>query len=172
LPFYLGSTGKPKGVEISHKNILSCARSYYSIVKDIIDINDNHIYISYLPLSHIFEFVTEFLLFVIGVKIGYSSPLTLIDTSSCIRKGDHGDITLLRPTILPSVPLVLDRISKEVYDNISRLNFLVNLIKSTVRSGRVSSVAASQRPLAADRRVTSHTKVGFLNYTLLMFNWQ
>ena len=45
-----------------------------------------------------------------GAAIGYSSPLTLTDTSSKIKKGTTGDATVLKPTLLTSVPAILDRI--------------------------------------------------------------
>ena len=53
-----------------------------------------------------------------GIPIGYSSPLTLTDNSSKIKKGYKGDATILRPTIIASVPLMLDRIYKGIQDKI------------------------------------------------------
>ncbi|XP_037929730.1 long-chain-fatty-acid--CoA ligase 3-like [Teleopsis dalmanni] len=54
-----------------------------------------------------------------GVPIGYSTPLTLIDTSSKIMRGSKGDATVLKPTCMTSVPLILDRISKGINDKIN-----------------------------------------------------
>lgn len=54
-----------------------------------------------------------------GVPVGYSTPLTLIDTSSKIMKGCKGDATVLRPTCMTSVPLILDRISKGINDKVN-----------------------------------------------------
>ena len=48
----------------------------------------------------------------LGIPIGYSSALTMTDTSSKIKRGSKGDASVLRPTILASVPLILDRIYK------------------------------------------------------------
>lgn len=45
-----------------------------------------------------------------GAAIGYSSPLTLTDTSSKIMKGTKGDASVLKPTLLTAVPAILDRI--------------------------------------------------------------
>jgi long-chain acyl-CoA synthetase len=91
-----------------------------SIVKSILNSNESHVYIGYLPLAHILEFATETILFIIGVKIGYSTPYTLTDMGTAIRQGDSGDATLLRPTLMAAVPLVLDRIRKGIYDKINR----------------------------------------------------
>lgn len=40
-----------------------------------------------------------------GVPIGYSTPLTMLDTSSKIMKGTMGDATILQPTVITSVPV-------------------------------------------------------------------
>ena len=49
---------------------------------------------------------------VFGVSIGYSSPNTLTDKSTMIKKGAKGDTTVLKPTFMACVPLILDRIYK------------------------------------------------------------
>jgi long-chain acyl-CoA synthetase len=118
--YSIGSTGIPKGVIIPHKNMIRAATSYMSVVKNVMNSIESHVYIGYLPLAHILEFATETFLFIIGVKIGYSTPYTLTDTGTAIRQGDSGDATLLRPTLMAAVPLVLDRIRKGIYDKINR----------------------------------------------------
>ena len=45
-------------------------------------------------------------------RIGYATPNTMMDSSSMIKKGFKGDATLLRPTFMAGVPLILDRIYK------------------------------------------------------------
>jgi long-chain acyl-CoA synthetase len=115
-----GSTGIPKGVIITHKNFMVAASSYISAVENIMNNIESHVYIGYLPLAHILEFATETFLFIIGVRIGYSTPYTLTDTGTAIRQGDSGDAILLRPTLMAAVPLVLDRIRKGIYDKINR----------------------------------------------------
>ena len=49
---------------------------------------------------------------VMGVPVGYSSANTMTDLSTAIKRGDKGDVTLLQPTLICSVPLVLIRIQK------------------------------------------------------------
>lgn len=46
----------------------------------------------------------------VGCAIGYGSPLTLTDTSSKIKKGTKGDVSVLKPTLLTAVPAILDRV--------------------------------------------------------------
>ncbi|CAG2121355.1 unnamed protein product, partial [Medioppia subpectinata] len=59
-------------------------------------------------------------MFSVGIRVGYSTPNTLTDVGTAIRPGDKGDATLLRPTLMAGVPLVLDRIRKGIVDKISR----------------------------------------------------
>ena len=47
-----------------------------------------------------------------GVPIGYSSPLTLMDKSSKIKRGCQGDCSVLRPTLMAAVPMILDRVAQ------------------------------------------------------------
>jgi len=54
-----------------------------------------------------------------GMAIGYSSPLTMTDKSSKIKQGCKGDATILKPTVIASVPLMLDRIYKGIQENVS-----------------------------------------------------
>ena len=63
----------------------------------------------YLPLAHILELLSENTMMVQGVPIGYSSPNTLTDKSTKIMKGCQGDCSVLKPTLMCAVPLILDR---------------------------------------------------------------
>ncbi len=54
-----------------------------------------------------------------GIPIGYSSPLTMTDTSSKIKRGCKGDTGVLRPTIIMMVPLIVDRIYKGITEKVS-----------------------------------------------------
>ena len=40
-----------------------------------------------------------------GVPMGYSTPLTMTDRSTKIKRGSQGDATVLRPTFLAAVPV-------------------------------------------------------------------
>ena len=45
-----------------------------------------------------------------GCAIGYGSALTLTDTSNKVKKGTKGDASMLKPTLMATVPAILDRI--------------------------------------------------------------
>lgn len=71
-------------------------------------------------MAHIFELLAESVCLLTGVPIGYSTPNTLIDSSSMIMKGCKGDASVLQPTCMTTVPLILDRISKGINDKVNR----------------------------------------------------
>lgn len=62
--------------------------------------------ISFLPLAHMFERLVETLFFMFGLKVGYYSG----DVKNLIE-----DIKELKPTVVPLVPRVLNRIYSKVY---------------------------------------------------------
>jgi long-chain acyl-CoA synthetase len=76
------------------------------------------VYIGYLPLAHVLELMCESICFLSGIPIGYSTPLTMTDTSSKIKRGCKGDCSVLRPTIMATVPLILDRIFKGIQEKV------------------------------------------------------
>ncbi|XP_035218084.1 long-chain-fatty-acid--CoA ligase 4-like isoform X3 [Stegodyphus dumicola] len=106
-----GSTGIPKGVMLTHKNMVTTATGLLDCIP-VLEPDD--MYIGYLPLAHAFEIAAECFFFVMGVPFGYSSPHTMTDKSTAIMPGCKGDASLLKPTILTAVPLMLDRIRKGV----------------------------------------------------------
>lgn len=105
-----GSTGTPKGVLLSHANCIGTMKNFCDIFK----IYPDDVLIGFLPLAHVFELLAESVCLLTGVPIGYSTALTLIDSSSKIMKGCKGDASVLKPTCMTSVPLILDRISKGI----------------------------------------------------------
>ncbi|KAI2808186.1 Long-chain-fatty-acid--CoA ligase 4 [Blomia tropicalis] len=91
---------------------------YTSGTTDIIDEAPIHRYISYLPMAHVLELTVESFFFFGGVEIGYASPFTLTDSAPGLASDQKCDIKLLKPTVITAVPLVLDRILKEVNEKL------------------------------------------------------
>ncbi len=129
-----GSTGVPKGVMIRHKNLLKAMQSFLTMAQ-ILSLKD--VYIAYLPLAHLYELGLELFCLSLGMSIGYATPLTLTDKSTGIKKGCRGDATLLKPTLMAAVPLVLNRIRKDIEEQVeqngyffkSLFNFLIEYKK-------------------------------------------
>ncbi|KAH8854813.1 Long-chain-fatty-acid--CoA ligase 4 [Schistosoma japonicum] len=114
----LTSNGQPKGVEMTHENLVSAIAGHLQRLPKLRSNYD--IYVGYLPLAHVLELTCELSCVIMGVRIGYSNPQTLTDTSSRIKR-DYclGDVSLLRPTLFASVPIILERISKAVWEKVN-----------------------------------------------------
>lgn len=110
-----GSTGTPKGVLLSHNNLIATIKGFC----DVVPIYPDDVLLGFLPLAHVFELLAESVCLLTGVPIGYSTPLTLIDSSSKIMKGCKGDATVLKPTCMTTVPLILDRLTKGINDKVN-----------------------------------------------------
>ena len=89
-------------------------------------------YIGYLPLAHVLELTSELSLLIMGIPIGFSNPQTLTDSSTRIKKGAcRGDIILLKPTLFATVPTVLDRITKSVWESVKEGGPLMEAVSSS-----------------------------------------
>merc|ERR1712002_178057 len=142
-----GSTGTPKGVIVTHRNLLKAVNGYlYQLNR--VPVSSADMYIGYLPLAHVLELIAENMMLVFGVAIGYSSPNTLTDKSTMIQKGASGDASILKPTMMACVPLVLDRIYKGVHENVKKkgdffeklFNFCVEYKKAAVKRGESTPI--------------------------------
>ncbi|XP_068813015.1 long-chain-fatty-acid--CoA ligase 4 isoform X1 [Struthio camelus] len=116
-----GSTGKPKGVMMMHKNLIAGMTGQCERIPGL---GPKDTYIGYLPLAHVLELTAEISCVTYGCRIGYSSPLTLSDQSSKIKKGSKGDCTVLKPTLMAAVPEIMDRIYKNVMSKVQEMNYI------------------------------------------------
>ncbi|XP_060098173.1 fatty acid CoA ligase Acsl3 [Heteronotia binoei] len=114
-----GSTGIPKGVMISHCNLIS---GITGMAERIPHLGEKDTYIGYLPLAHVLELSAELVCLAHGCRIGYSSPQTLSDQSSKIKKGSKGDVSTLKPTLMAAVPEIMDRIYKNVMSRVNEMS--------------------------------------------------
>ncbi|XP_002737732.1 fatty acid CoA ligase Acsl3-like [Saccoglossus kowalevskii] len=111
-----GSTGTPKGVMISHSNLMSGLSGQ---VQKVYGLSSRDVFIAYLPAAHVLELAAELAVISHGACIGYSTPLTLTDNSSKIKRGTKGDVAVLRPTLMTTVPVILDRVYKGVMEKVN-----------------------------------------------------
>merc|ERR1719233_110919 len=108
-----GSTGVPKGVVLTHYNLVQALYCIIPTATDALgDPKANDCYIAILPLAHVLELLAENLMLVMGIPIGYSSPKTFTDTGTGLARGTRGDASILKPTCVCVVPLILDTIYK------------------------------------------------------------
>ncbi|XP_054453376.1 long-chain-fatty-acid--CoA ligase 4 [Anoplopoma fimbria] len=116
-----GSTGRPKGVMIVHSNLIAGMTGQCERIPGL---GPNDTYIAYLPLAHVLEMTAEISSVTYGCRIGYSSPQTLSDQSTKIKRGSKGDSSVLRPTLMAAVPEIMDRINKNVMSKVQEMNVI------------------------------------------------
>ncbi|XP_061089599.1 long-chain-fatty-acid--CoA ligase 4 isoform X1 [Conger conger] len=116
-----GSTGRPKGVVILHSNLIAGMTGQCERIPGL---GPKDTYIGYLPLAHVLEMTAEISCLTYGCRIGYSSPQTLSDQSTKIKKGSKGDCSVLRPTLMAAVPEIMDRIYKNVMSKVQEMGYL------------------------------------------------
>jgi len=116
-----GSTGVPKGVVLTHSNLV---QALYCIIPTacsaVSTVQPTDAYIAILPLAHVLELLAENLMLVLGIPIGYSTTKTFTDTGTAVARGSKGDATVLQPSIVCVVPLVLDSIFKGIKQNVAK----------------------------------------------------
>uniref|UniRef100_A0AAY4EFG1 long-chain-fatty-acid--CoA ligase n=1 Tax=Denticeps clupeoides TaxID=299321 RepID=A0AAY4EFG1_9TELE len=120
-----GSTGVPKGVMITHSNLIA---TMTGMAERIPGLCENDTYIGYLPLAHVLELSAEIVCVSFGCRIGYSSPQTLADQSTKIKKGSKGDTSVLQPTLMAAVPEIMDRIYKNVMAKVEAMGLLQRML--------------------------------------------
>ncbi|KAJ3151924.1 Long-chain-fatty-acid--CoA ligase 5 [Geranomyces variabilis] len=102
-----GTTGTAKGVILTHRNVMSTSAAVDLIVGGE---ESCEVHISYLPLAHVFEKNMTTNMMGIGGAIGFYHG----DTTALLE-----DMQILKPTIFPSVPRLLNRIYDKVLLQVS-----------------------------------------------------
>ena len=113
-----GTTGEPKGVELTHASVMATVKSLASFLERYANENFNaheEVFLSYLPLAHIFDRATEELMLYLGASIGYWRGDI---------KGLVDDIAALRPTLFAGVPRVFDRIYAGIKEKVDQGSFI------------------------------------------------
>jgi long-chain acyl-CoA synthetase len=91
-----GTTGRPKGVMLTHRNILSNVQSGLAVY----DVFAEDVFLSFLPLSHMFERTADYYLNVVsGASMVFSRSIPQLAE----------DFRIVQPTIIFSVPRIYER---------------------------------------------------------------
>uniref|UniRef100_A0A9J7X849 long-chain-fatty-acid--CoA ligase n=1 Tax=Cyprinus carpio carpio TaxID=630221 RepID=A0A9J7X849_CYPCA len=145
-----GSTGVPKGVMISHSNIIA---GITGVAERIPNLGEDDTYIGYLPLAHVLELSAEMVCLAHGCRIGYSSPQTLADQSTKIKKGSKGDTSVLRPTLMAAVPEIMDRIYKNVMLKVEEMSVFQRTLFLLAYNYKMEQLAMGYSTPLCDRLV-------------------
>ncbi len=106
-----GTTGNPKGVMLSQRNMISVLET---VIRDSsVPLDENGVHISFLPLAHIFERM------VISGFMGAAAKVGFI--SGSVRTTLMEDMSLLGPTLLFTVPRVLQTVRTKIFDSFNEL---------------------------------------------------
>ncbi|CAA7405906.1 unnamed protein product [Spirodela intermedia] len=128
-----GTTGTPKGVVLTHKNMIANVAGFNTNVP----FNPSDIYISYLPLAHIYERANQVALAYYGVAVGFyqGDNLKLMD-----------DLAVLRPTIFCSVPRLYNRIYAGIMNAVKTSGALREKLFTTAFNSKMQAIANGKKP--------------------------
>jgi long-chain acyl-CoA synthetase len=134
--FTSGTTGSPKGVMLTHKNIMSDLEGLYQII----DVNENDVFFSILPLHHVYECTGGFLAPIyVGASVAYASSLRPNVMLEEMRE--------IRPTVWLTVPLILEKIYQKILKTLNEQKgvkkVLINLIKTFAKERLSKRIKAS-----------------------------
>lgn len=105
LIYTSGTTGEPKGAILTHGNFLHNIEDATSVL----DVYSEDIFLSFLPLSHVFERMAgHFLSCYHGCTVAYAES---VDTVAA-------NLTEIRPTVMVSVPRLYEKIYARVLENV------------------------------------------------------
>ena len=105
LIYTSGTTGIPKGVMLTHSNFVENVRV---CLQQIPVIDENETFLSFLPLSHVFErTATYHVCCARGCKIAFAQSLELLAKN----------MAEVRPTVMSCVPRLLERIHDKAMKN-------------------------------------------------------
>jgi len=105
LIYTSGTTGVPKGAMLTHYNFMS---DCYDAQELCPAIEKTDMYLSYLPLSHVFErMATMYLGIYIGAQVAFAESIEKVATN----------INEIRPTLMATVPRLLERVHEKVVKN-------------------------------------------------------
>ncbi|MBL7811696.1 MAG: long-chain fatty acid--CoA ligase [Bacteroidetes bacterium] len=105
LIYTSGTTGVPKGAMLTHYNFMS---NCYDAAELVPDINKDDLFMSFLPLSHVYErMATYYLGTYVGAQVAFAENIDKVAQN----------IGEMRPTIMACVPRLLEKVHDKVYKN-------------------------------------------------------
>jgi long-chain acyl-CoA synthetase len=118
-----GTTGRPKGVMLSHYNMLSIAHSALTMI----DVFEEDLFLSFLPLSHTLERTAGYYLPIMsGSAVAYAR--------SIMQLGE--DLLSIQPTVMIAVPRIFERVFARIEGQMEKQSGLArSLFRMTTEVG-------------------------------------
>jgi long-chain acyl-CoA synthetase len=97
-----GTTGEPKGVMLTHANLVANLRA----TARVLDVSQDDVALSFLPLSHAFERMVAFVYLFTGVALVFAESFDTVAR----------DIARVRPTVFTGVPRAYEKLQARILD--------------------------------------------------------
>ncbi|EAU81904.1 acyl-CoA synthetase [Coprinopsis cinerea okayama7 len=121
-----GTTGTPKGVHLNHGNLIASVAGVDFLYAHHIPVGT--VYLAYLPLAHVLEYIVELCALYTGATAVYARFKTLSDSSV---RNCKGDLTAFQPTVLFGVPAVWENIRKGILGKLDEKGWLLQKVVTT-----------------------------------------
>ncbi len=103
LIYTSGTTGNPKGVMLTHDNL----HSNVAASRTKIPFTGHDTMLSFLPLSHIFERMVDYLAWATGTSVAYAESIDTVPLN----------MQEIRPTLMCAVPRLYEKMYARVFEN-------------------------------------------------------
>jgi long-chain acyl-CoA synthetase len=97
-----GTTGEPKGVMLTHGNLVSNLLAG----AEVLNVTQDDVALSFLPLSHAFERMVSYIYLLGGVTVVFAESFDTVAR----------DLVLVRPTVLTGVPRVYEKLHGRIME--------------------------------------------------------
>ncbi|MBQ7529117.1 long-chain fatty acid--CoA ligase [bacterium] len=148
LVYTSGTTGKPKGAMLMHGNFASQAVT----LSEIVAVSCEDVEMCFLPLSHVFERVIYYTVTYVGACVGYARSIKYLTA----------DLRILRPTFVPSVPRLFEKMFAKIISN-SSSGLKKKVFERAIQIGR------TYREAKRDGKVSFWLKTQYFMYEKLVF---
>ncbi|KAM7260135.1 hypothetical protein ACFE04_015876 [Oxalis oulophora] len=128
-----GTTGTPKGAVLTHGNFIASVAGATLVT----EFYPSDVYISYLPLAHIYERANQVMNVTYGVAVGFyqGDNLKLMD-----------DMAVLRPTIFCSVPRLYNRIYASIVNAVKQSGGLKERLFNAAYNAKKQALLTGKNP--------------------------
>ncbi|MBI4244130.1 MAG: AMP-binding protein, partial [Planctomycetes bacterium] len=106
-----GTTGVSKGVMLTHENIISNVIASSKALA----ISHEDLLFSFLPFSHIFERIVDYIAILDSATIAYPESVHTVQR----------DLKIVKPTVVAAVPRFFEKISENIYVKLSPLPLII-----------------------------------------------